>query len=634
MEPSARLVLREAYLRPAARAEFNGDGSRLLVRAADGGGAVWDLTVGVPVTGAVPPAETVPDGNVFGPGGGWLAQIKPDGAVEIRDIRSFDTEHRLAGHAGGTSAVVFDEGGRLLFSGGADGKLRVWDVASGTLSRTLEHGAPVTGVAVLPGRNRLASTGADGSIRIWDRSSFEVVANQLDPGGGVVSLSAGPDGRLLATVSADGAVRLRDGTSAALLATLASTRREGDWLVAGPTGWFDGTGEALTRLAEWESARIAARLDALAATYYRPGVLGEILSGVVPEPKPPVAQADLRAPTVELVSTEIGGEEDSWFARVKLAVTPAGEDAGVRDLLLFRDNALAKTWDGMVARASGRTVVETDVPIGEDEVRLSAYALNLDGVRSETVSTVIPSEAPASQPLAHVVVVGINAHRLQSLNLQEAVASATEFAEGVRTALEGTRRFREVRVTRLTNRDATRESIGQALSTLVSEARAGDAVFLFFSGNVLADRRDLALLTHDGEARFDQGISAAELTRVLQRIASRWLVVVLDSRSDDPAAVTHSPALARLSLDAGCHLLVASSRRDEARASIGRLLGRRGLSTAAADVPPANGMIDLREWLSWSQREAASRAASRLYLPNRPERSWPLVVSKPNDAGR
>jgi len=626
--PTPRLILREAYLRPALAAQFDRDGSRLLVRA-DDGGTVWDLGSGAPLDGVAPPARAIPEGNVFDPAGRRLAQIKPDGSIEVRELRRLESRHRLEGHAGGTAAVAFDEDSRLLFSGGADGKVRVWDVETGSLRKVLEHGAPVTGVVVLPGRGRLVSAGANGTLRTWDRRSFEVVANQLDPGGGVRSLSVSPDGRLLATVADDGAVRLWETTAGGLLATLAATRRGDDWLVVSPAGWFDGTGEALTRLAEWETDRSVVRFETLSETYFRPGLLAEILAGGAPAPATRIDRADLRAPAVEFVSTEVLGEPGDWRVRVRLAVESAAEDAGVRDLSLFRDNALVKTWQGALARDGDRTVVETDTVIGEQEARLSAYAFNLDGVRSEIVSTALPADGPAPPPVAHVLSVGINAHRAETLNRPDAVANATEFAEGLRLALEGTRRFAEIRVSTLTNRDATREGIGKALSALAAETRAGDAVFFFFSGNAVADRRDFALLPHDaGSATISAGIDARELTHALQGIPSAWLVVALDTASDDPANVADSPALARLSLEAGLDVLVASSLRGSPGPSLGRLLGGTALSARAADGPPANGMIDLLEWLSWSRRQTAGRASSRLYRTDRPDRTLPLVLSR------
>ena len=101
------------------------------------------------------------------------------GALHFYSLTDQTERTTVRAHAGLVSAIAIFPNGRQLVSGGLDGVLSIWDVASGELVGQLPgHGRHRTfAVAVSPDGNTIASSGLEGDVRLW-RSS---VSNRSAP---------------------------------------------------------------------------------------------------------------------------------------------------------------------------------------------------------------------------------------------------------------------------------------------------------------------------------------------------------------------------------------------------------------------------------------------------------------------
>ena len=92
-----------------------------------------------------------------------------DGMVRVWDLASGAELHHMEGHTRIVRAICISDNGDLALSGGDDGTVRVWDLETGAQRHCLAgHHGPVFSVSLSPGGHSGASAGGDGTIRVWD----------------------------------------------------------------------------------------------------------------------------------------------------------------------------------------------------------------------------------------------------------------------------------------------------------------------------------------------------------------------------------------------------------------------------------------------------------------------------------
>ncbi|MEN6523078.1 MAG: serine/threonine-protein kinase [Anaerolineaceae bacterium] len=143
--------------------------------------------------------------------------------AQVTATQNSYTSRTLAGHTDWVNSVAFSPDGRTLASGARDRTIKLWDVNSGTVMRTLignSYSVYVYSVAFSPDGRTLASGSSDVTVEIWDVENGSLIRTLKGHIGSVFSVAFSPDGRTLASGSGDNTIKLWDVESGSLIRTL------------------------------------------------------------------------------------------------------------------------------------------------------------------------------------------------------------------------------------------------------------------------------------------------------------------------------------------------------------------------------------------------------------------------------
>lgn len=145
---------------------FSRDGALLATDCSDGQVRLWDARSGSwPLVHQWQAHED--DGYIHGPAFSATAALLATHSHEtaqlwdVSDPRKPRLLHTLAGHSDRVRSVAFSCDGTQLATGSTDNTVKLWDVATGQLHRTLtDHSYSANGVAFHPQHRNLLATGS------------------------------------------------------------------------------------------------------------------------------------------------------------------------------------------------------------------------------------------------------------------------------------------------------------------------------------------------------------------------------------------------------------------------------------------------------------------------------------------
>lgn len=289
-------------------------------------------------------------------------------------------------------------------------------------------------------------------------------------------------------------------------ARLYSLKNGKEWLITSPDYNFDGSQEA-QNLLEWRWNGELYQVSRFFEKFYEPGLLSRVVSErartVQTSPTPRTALGS-RPPTVKIAQPKAltGGEYE-----VKLEIE--GTHSGWEDVRLYHNGH----------RVLGENPYRFTAVGGRNVLRASAF--NTDKtIESEPEKLVFHVDAKDEPSTLYVFAAAVNDYPNP---LDFAVPDAKSFSEAFKPGL-----YEKVEKVLLLDRDATKSSIIEKLSSL--PCRPQDTLLVFLAGHgTIIDEKFHYLPFGTTGSKSEEALSSQELGQVLAKLPATRQVLFLDT---------------------------------------------------------------------------------------------------------
>ncbi len=483
---------------------FNADGRQLHTLGATGP-TIWEVDTGRRIR--VQKAQTV---DPFDPmsmmrnlqeretGMGRGLTVSPDGRygarglgriVKVWNLATGEIVAELLGHTSDVTSLEYLRDSGTLVSGGADGTVRLWNLAAPARPRTAD------GVQQLRETVQLIALGASDYVTVTPDQFYRISRR------GVGGVAFRVDGKLYPFEQFD----LRFNRPDVILERLGHT----------PADVVQGYRAAWQRRLK----KLGFTEDRLGSEFHLPRI--ELVGGA-----PPVSVAD---PSLAL---RVRATDDRFaLDRVNVFVNDVPV-FGTAGLPIAERAAQAHERDIRVPLVAGRNKVQVSV-------------LNQQGTESLRQTLYTTSTAPAAIPDVYVLAIGVSRYQRESYSLRFASKDASDLIGAYRALAGQADAVGNVHVLPLTDDKATRTSIREARRWL-EQARVNDLVVLFAAGHGMTDARSnyyFGTYDIDPEQPGNAGLPYEEFEALLDGIPAMQKLMLIDTcfsgeiEKDEPVAI-------------------------------------------------------------------------------------------------
>jgi len=390
-----------------------------------------------------------------------------------------------------TSFDFSPDGSRaLLGNGDWQANAEIWDTRTGRLLHVLNgHSKYVSSVSFSSDGTRVLTGGSDGTARIWDAATAkQLLLLRLDSGSAVSYVTFTRNGARAITGHSDGSVAIWNAVSGELIVTLLATD-DGEWVAITPEGFFDASSNG-GKLLHVVNGVETVSIDQVFQNLFRPDLVREKLAGdprglvrtaaanldlnrVMASGSPPEVRVTVTGRVLNTTTNAISAEAE---------MTDRGGGIG---RIEWRVNGVTKSVDNPEQPAPGQPLrLARSLSLGSGNNEITVVAYNRANLIASTPS---PAAAPTTtttggaKPRLFALIAGVNAYADPRLQLEYAVADATEVARGLREASGNLYQSVDVKV--MTDAEVTRDKLDAAFKDIAAKAQPSDVFVLYLAGH-------------------------------------------------------------------------------------------------------------------------------------------------------
>jgi WD40 repeat protein len=427
------------------------------------------------------------------------------------------------------TAAAFSPDGALIAAGTPGNEVRLWELESGRLLRSLDSGrggGGITKLAFSPDGARLFGACDDGSVSEWGIPAGELAAKRSTHGARIRDLRLSGDGSFLVSASEDGKAKVLDLKSGSSLCLLAFD--EGDWYAYDERGRFDCSDGGRDHVRFVRGLEVL-EPDQLWEAYHQTGLVASFLGRT--GPAIPAALPKLAAPpTVRILSPAEGAETSAETLELSVQAQPGSNGLG-KLFVIVNGKVADEGTRGIAVKGSGASRSFT-IALKEGENSIRAAAWDKDGAiyGQSPALRVVRRAAVAEKPDMYILAIGVSAYRDQNI---PQLGAPDDDAKVVASTLHGlaTGLYGNVYERVLTDKEATGRAVMKAFNEILARARPIDTVILFMAGHGITEEGVYYFLPSD--AAIDDipgsGLSMDDLGDFVKGLASQKVAIFLDT---------------------------------------------------------------------------------------------------------
>ena len=392
--------------------------------------------------------------------------------------------------------------------------------------------------------------GADFSLHLFDRAGKELWETAAPTAAWSVNISG--DGRLAIAAFGDGTIRWYRMTDGKELLAFFPHNDKKRWVMWTPSGYYDASPDAES-LIGWsvnngrDNAADFFPVGQFRSQFYRPDVIDRILT-MLDETKAlqqaneaagrkqqPTDVAKQLPPVVEILTPRDGAAVSATTVKIDYSVrTPSGEPVtGVKVLVDGRPVNLAR----QLERPTAGSTASVTVNIPEKDSDISVIAENRFApsvpatvrIKWNGKTAAVPADEFVIKPKLYVLAVGVSKYANSNYNLGFPAKDAQDFAAALLRQKGGL--YREVVVKTLTDANATRDNVVDALDWIRTQTTSKDVAMIFFAGHGVNDslnRYYFCPYNFSLDRQSSTGVGMNEIKTTVENIAGK-VVLFVDS---------------------------------------------------------------------------------------------------------